>query len=77
MTKRLLGRAKDSGRADDNAETIKKRLVTFHQQSEPVMGAFKSKVAKIDANTTPDVIFEKCKGEVDKILKKAGLPVPT
>jgi len=29
MTKRLLERGKTSGRSDDNAETIKKRLDTF------------------------------------------------
>merc|ERR1712080_172232 len=39
MTGRLLKRAETSGRADDNVETIKKRLVTFHQHSEPVIAA--------------------------------------
>ena len=37
MTKRLLGRAATSGRADDNEETIKKRLVTFHSVTTPVI----------------------------------------
>ena len=31
LIQRLLGRAKTSGRADDNMETIKKRLETFHK----------------------------------------------
>ena len=35
MTQRLLKRAETSGRADDNLETIGKRLVTFHQVQRP------------------------------------------
>ena len=37
MTQRLLKRAKTSGRADDNAETIKMRLKTFVESTEPVI----------------------------------------
>ena len=37
MTKRLLERGKNSGRVDDNEETIKNRLNTFHQVTQPVM----------------------------------------
>ena len=47
MTKRLLKRAETSGRADDNMETIKKRLNTFHQHSEPVIDAYAAKCAKV------------------------------
>merc|ERR1712242_532962 len=49
MTKRLLKRAETSGRADDNEETIKKRLVTFHQHSEPVIKHYASKCSVIPA----------------------------
>ena len=37
MTKRLLARAETSGRVDDNEETIKKRLQTFHDITKPVI----------------------------------------
>ena len=43
MTARLLNRGKTSGRADDNEETIKKRLDTFHKHSKPVVEAYASK----------------------------------
>ena len=43
MTERLLNRGKTSGRVDDNAETIKKRLDTFHMHSRPVIEKFGSK----------------------------------
>jgi adenylate kinase len=77
MTRRLLGRALKSGRADDNEETIKKRLVTFHQHSEPVIQKYSEKVAKVTSNTDPDTIFAVCVEHVDGVMKKAGLPVPT
>jgi len=70
MTVRLLGRAKTSGRVDDNEEAIKKRLVTFHQHSEPVMEHYKVKVARIDANTDADTIFEKSREQIDAVLAK-------
>jgi len=34
---RLIKRGKDSGRADDNEETIKKRLVVYHSQTQPLV----------------------------------------
>jgi adenylate kinase len=39
---RLLERGKTSGRADDNLETIKERLVVYHNQTEPVAAHYKS-----------------------------------
>merc|ERR1711936_939424 len=57
MTERLLQRGKSSGRVDDNVETIKKRLDTFHQHSEPVMAHFASKCAAIPAERSVDDIF--------------------
>ncbi len=40
MTKRLLHRGQTSGRVDDNAETIKNRLKTFHNQTLPVLDLY-------------------------------------
>ena len=37
MEERLLKRAETSGRVDDNAETIKKRLSTFVEKTMPVI----------------------------------------
>ena len=33
---RLLNRAKEQGRADDNEETIKKRFAVYHSQTAPL-----------------------------------------
>ena len=70
MVTRLLERGKTSGRADDNEETIKQRLVTFHNHSQPIMDAYKEKVVKITAERNPDDIFaDVCKC----IHEKCGL----
>lgn len=41
MIERLLNRGKTSGRLDDTQEVITKRLVTFHNETEPVLVHFK------------------------------------
>jgi len=73
MTSRLTFRGKTSGRVDDNAETIKKRLVTFHQATQPVVKAYgqKNKLAEIPAEGKKEEIFmETCKA-VDMVLNPA------
>ena len=39
---RLIKRGKDSGRADDNEETIKKRLHVYHSQTAPLIDWYKN-----------------------------------
>jgi len=52
MKSRLLKRAETSGRVDDNEETIAKRLKTFHEHTEPVIGYYttENKVCKVCDN---------------------------
>jgi adenylate kinase len=38
---RLIKRGEESGRADDNEETIKKRLQVYHQQTQPLIEWYK------------------------------------
>jgi polynucleotide 5'-kinase involved in rRNA processing len=51
MVQRCLKRAETSGRSDDNAETIKKRVQNYFDTSYPVVEYYKKfgKVRKIDA----------------------------
>lgn len=37
LMERLINRGKTSGRADDNAETIQKRLTVYHNQTSPLI----------------------------------------
>ncbi|XP_071485994.1 adenylate kinase isoenzyme 5-like [Diadema antillarum] len=73
MTERLLNRAKTSGRVDDNEETIKKRLATFHEATKPVIEYYaeKNKLKKIPAESTPDEVFEAVKAVFDECGFKA------
>ena len=41
LMKRLALRGQQSGRADDNEETIKKRLVVYHSQTKPLIEWYK------------------------------------
>merc|ERR1711962_1173156 len=73
MTKRLTFRGQTSGRIDDNAETIKKRLVTFNQATQPVIKAYKArgKLAEIPAEGEKVQIFDDTCRAVDMVLNPA------
>jgi len=70
MVERLLGRAKTSGRSDDNEETIKKRLATFHANNDPIIEAFAAKTKKINAIQTPEAVFAEAEAIIDSVLPK-------
>ncbi|CAK7232429.1 bifunctional uridylate/adenylate kinase [Sporothrix bragantina] len=59
LERRLLERGKTSGRADDNADSIRKRFRTFVETSMPVVDAYakEGRVVKILATATPDAVF--------------------
>ena len=57
-----MKRGETSGRSDDNAESIKKRLVTFKEQTLPVLAFFGSRVRSIDAEADISVITQKTLG---------------
>jgi UMP-CMP kinase len=56
---RCLDRGKTSGRADDNAETLKKRLQQFETEGKPVIDDFRKKklLKEIDACGSADEVF--------------------
>jgi len=64
MLQRLLNRGESSGRTDDNIESIKKRFVTFKEQTIPVVEYYQEKgiVAKINSNQGPDEVYAVIKG---------------
>ncbi|KAK9510042.1 hypothetical protein O3M35_004915 [Rhynocoris fuscipes] len=53
LVKRLLHRALSSGREDDNEETIKKRLNTFHANNDPIVQAYKDKTKTVSIKNLP------------------------
>jgi adenylate kinase family enzyme len=79
LTRRLLERGKTSGRADDNAESIAKRLQTYHDQSYPVIDYYtpQAKVVKINGLRSVDAVRADILFELRKIWEiptKAGEP---
>ena len=68
MQERLLDRGKTSGRADDNAESIKKRFKTFEDQSMPVVDYYEKegRVEKVLATGSKDDIYDRVKKAMDK-----------
>ncbi|XP_076440912.1 UMP-CMP kinase-like [Babylonia areolata] len=63
---RCLDRGKTSGRADDNMESLKKRIKTYTESTMPVIEHYRKLdlVAEIDANQTPEEVF----GDVKKVF---------
>ena len=66
---RLIKRGKDSGRADDNEETIKKRLHVYHSQTAPLIDWSKNekKYQHINGLGTMEGIFAEICEAVDKL----------
>ena len=66
---RLIKRGKDSCRADDNEETIKKRLHVYHSQTAPLIDWYKNekKYQHINGLGTMDGIFADICEAVDKL----------
>lgn len=57
---RLLKRAQQENRVDDNAETIQRRLEVFREKTAPVLQYYSAQglVEPIDAMQSPDTIFD-------------------
>lgn len=70
MERRLLERGKTSGRADDNAESIRKRFRTFVETSMPVVDHYEAenRVVKVDSTPTPDQVYADTQAKLKKVL---------
>ena len=70
LEKRLIERAKSSGRIDDNIEVIKKRFKTHIEESKPIEEKLKKMGTSIEinCNNSVDNIFNQISIELDKIL---------
>ncbi|TPX16671.1 uncharacterized protein E0L32_003612 [Thyridium curvatum] len=72
MERRLLERGKTSGRADDNAESIRKRFRTFVETSMPVVDYYakQGRVVKVNATATPDNVYKDTQRRLTDALGK-------
>ncbi|XP_012283232.1 adenylate kinase isoenzyme 1 [Orussus abietinus] len=69
MKTRLLGRAAVSQRADDNEETIKKRIEIFNSKNNEIVEHYKDKVVRINAEGAIDDIFNEVTKVLDTLVK--------
>lgn len=71
LIRRLIERGKTSGRADDNIDTIKERLVVYHEQTRPVDDYYElnDKYVRIQGLGTISEIFGRISRILDKIYK--------
>ena len=69
LMQRLIKRGQQSGRADDNEETIKKRLVVYHSQTQPLIEWYKKEGIHYHINGLGDLdrIFADISEVIDKI----------
>ena len=67
LVERLLKRDKESGRSDDNLETIKKRLAVYHNQTSPLRDHYVDEgiYAAINGIGSIEGIFEDIKSAID------------
>lgn len=70
MSRRLLERGKTSGRSDDNADTIRKRLEVFNKETRPVANKLDRPgfSLRVNADRSKEEVFE----ELRKKLVEAG-----
>ena len=69
LMKRLILRGQQSGRADDNEETIKKRLVVYHTQTQPLIEWYRQAGLHhhINGSGTLERIFDDIRKVIDSI----------
>ncbi|CAD6233838.1 GSCOCG00007333001-RA-CDS [Cotesia congregata] len=68
MKTRLLGRAAVSGRADDNEETIVKRIEIFNEKNSKIVEHYKDKVVKITAEGAVESIFDEASKALEPLF---------
>ena len=69
LIKRILLRGQQSGRADDNEETARKRLEVYHNQTSPLKAYYEEqgKYRAINGLGSIDGIFDLIKAELDNV----------
>ena len=57
LVARLLKRAQDEGRADDNEQTIRRRLEVYESETSPLVAHYGDAVITVDGVGSVDEVF--------------------
>lgn len=68
LVARMLRRGAETGRADDNEETIKNRLGVYHTQTQPLQAYYmeKGKYMPVEGTGVVDEIFSRIAGHIEE-----------
>lgn len=68
LVDRMIKRGKETGRADDNIDTIKNRLKVYHNQTQPLRDYYikEGKYIAVDGLGVVDEIFDKIASGIEK-----------
>src|SRR5690606_31098057 len=69
LVRRLVGRAAEEGRSDDNEETIRTRMQVYMQQTRPLLDYYRDqgKLRSVDGVGTMDEVFDRVQGTLDEV----------
>lgn len=69
LVERMLNRGKQTGRADDNLDTIKKRLEVYHNQTSPLRDYYRKegKYMPVNGSGVVDEIFNTIAAGLEKV----------
>lgn len=72
---RMINRGRETGRADDNPETIKSRLQVYHSQTQPLREHYmkQGRYKAVDGTGDVDEIFSRIRSHIDSITS-VGTP---
>jgi len=73
LVERLLSRGKSSGRADDNPESIRKRLQTYEKSTKPIMNLFKNNgmLTEVDGNKgSIEEVYLRVRTHFERLVKE-------
>ncbi len=69
LMKRLLNRAIEQGRADDNEATIRNRFQVYHTQTEPLAAWFEKEGIRNTINWADHLCMEGMVGAISKVIE--------
>lgn len=72
LVQRMLARGRETGRADDNAETIKNRLDVYHKQTMPLKDYY-TKAGKYHGVNGSGIVDEIFRDIADRLEKHVGV----